>query len=398
LFKRKFSLSTLLVSLLLAVVLTFQITFVSLREAYRSELRQQQLTQSEQAAKLDQIVKLLKDYCIYDVDEGYSEDMALTAYLAASGDPYAQYFTPEAYASLLSADAGNNVGIGIMVTDTEKGLLVASVMLCSPAETAGILAGDVITKVDGTSLADKSYTDKANLLLGKEGQTLALTLLRGEETKSVSVTRQKYESPSVTGRLLPDGKTALVRIEEFNGTTAAPFKELTASLAAQGAKAFVYDLRGNPGGSLDSVVAVLDYLLPKGRLVTLENRSGITRVFDSDESSFDYPAIILTSGTTASAAELFSACMRDYGAARLLGETTFGKGVAQSIITLPDGSALKFTTDKYYSPKTKNYDGVGLKPDIEVKCPETLTDFAHADYENDPQLQKAVQTLWNNAE
>lgn len=393
-FNKKFSLSTLLTAVIVAIVLTFQITFVSMRESYRFRENQTALDQSEQAAKLDMIKDILADYCIYDVDTQYSSDMALTAFLAMSGDPYAYYYSPEAYAALLQEDNGNNVGIGIIITDNEKGLQVLSVSLGSPAEEVGILGGDIITAINQTSFADKDYNEKTNLLLGKENETITLTLLRGKETKSVTVTRKAYESPTVIGKLLPDGKTALIRIEQFNNTTFKAFKELTSDLVKQGAQGFVYDLRGNPGGSLDAIVPVLDYLLPEGKLLTLEDKAGNTQSYDSDKNRFDYPAIILVNDTTASAAELFAACMRDFGAAKLLGETTYGKGVAQSFVPLPDGSAIKFTSYLYYSPVTKNYDGVGLKPDITVKTPEDLTDFAHTSYETDPQMQEAVKTLW----
>jgi carboxyl-terminal processing protease len=146
-------------------------------------------------------------------------------------------------------------------------------------------------------------------------------------------------------------------------------------------------------GDRDAVVAVLDYLLPEGVLVTLENYDGSKDVYRSKESAFSYPAAILVNQGTASAAELFSACMRDYGAATLVGEKTYGKGVAQSVFPLPDGSAVKITTAKYYSPHTKNYDGVGITPDVSVKNPETLTDFAHTQIENDPVLQTAKDIL-----
>ena len=209
----------------------------------------------------------------------------------------------------------------------------------------------------------------------------------------VSLTRSVYESPSVVGSMLPDSTIGLVRIEVFDNNTAELFAEITASLVNKGATAFVYDLRDCPGGILTAIVDVLDYLLPEGLLVTLEQYDGQKEEYYSKEGSFDYPAVILTNGTTASAAELFAACMRDYDAATLLGETTYGKGVAQSTFPLPDGSAVRITTAKYYSPKTPWYDGVGITPDLEVKTPENLTDFAHSTFENDPQMQVAVEVL-----
>ena len=393
-FKKKYSLLTLIVSVFLAILLTFQITFVSMREIYNHTENQEQLTQSQEASKLKQIIEMMQAYCIYDIDRSLAYDAALSIFLAYSGDPYAAYYTPEAYASMQRADDGTNTGIGITIKDDPKGIRIATVTLGSPAEEAGLLASDIITKLGQTELANLTYEEKAYVLLGNEGETAELTVLRGEQNLQFSIVRKSYESPTVLGYLLPDGKTGLVRIEQFNNTTPDAFKKLTSDLVKQGAEGFIYDLRDNPGGMLESIIPVLDYLLPEGRLVTLEDRSGVCETYDSDEKCFDYPAVILTSNNTASAAELFSACMRDYGAAILLGETTYGKGVAQTIVPLPDGSAIKFTAYRYYSPVTKNYDGVGLTPDIIVETPENLTDFAHSNYESDSQMQKAQEALW----
>ncbi len=388
-YKKHFSLPALALAVILTALFTFQITFVTMRLAYKEQSQNASLLTNEDAKKLETIAALLEKYCLFTVDSNLSANEAFAAYLEATGDRYAYYFTKEEYAEYLAGDDGNAVGIGVTITDHEKGLLILSVSLGSPAEKAGLTAGEVIEKVDEITLAGMEYRQKADLLLGEEGKSFTLTV----GGKTVELTRQAYESPSVTGRLLPDKKTALVRIESFNNDTAPLFKKITADLVKQGARAFVYDLRGNPGGSLTSVTEVLDYLLPEGVIVTMEHYDGTKEEHRSDKNFFDYPSVVLINGSTASAGELFSACLRDYGAAKLVGETTYGKGVAQSIFPLPDGSAVKFTTAKYYSPKTPNYDGVGLKPDIEVKTPETLTDFAHTNVETDPQVQKAVEQL-----
>ena len=388
-YKKRISLPALALAVILTALLTFQITFVTMRLAYREQIANNSLQSDDEAKKLETIAELLKKYCLFTVDGELCADEAFAAYMEATGDRYAYYYSKEEYAEYLAGDKGNSVGIGVTITDHEKGLLILSISLGSPAEAAGLMAGEVIEMVDGTALAGMEYRQKADLLLGEEGKSFTLTV----NGQKVALTRKAYESPSVTGRLLTEG-IGLVRIESFNSGTPELFKKITADLAEQGAEAFVYDLRGNPGGSLDSVCAVLDYLLPEGVIVTMEHYDGTKEEHRSDEKFFDYPSVVLVNGNTASAGELFAACMRDYGAATLLGEKTYGKGVAQSIFPLPDGSAVKFTTAKYYSPKTPNYDGVGLTPDIEVKTPEDLTDFAHTDVETDSQVQEAVDVLW----
>ena len=393
-FKKRISLPALALAVVMTALFTFQITFVEMRERYEEKYKDAVILSNNDAEKMSMVSRLIELYSLYKIDTSLPIDKALAAYVAATGDRYAYYYTREEYAAYLASDAGASVGIGVTITDCEEGLKILSVSLGSPAEACGILAGDVITKIDETDLVGMEYRKKADLLLGAEGQGFHLTLKRGKEDLSMQITRKAYQSPSVVGSMLPDGKTGLVRIESFNNETAQLFKMYTTTLVAQGATAFVYDLRGNPGGSLDAVNEVLDYLLPAGTIVTLEHYDGTKDEHVSDENFFDYPAVVLVNGTTASAGELFAACMRDFGAAKLVGEKTYGKGVAQSIFPLPDGTAVKFTTAKYYSPKTPNYDGVGLKPDIEAKTPETLTDFAHTSYETDPQMQKAVAVLY----
>ncbi|MBE6637857.1 MAG: PDZ domain-containing protein [Ruminococcaceae bacterium] len=392
-FKKRFSLPTLSVLLILSVLLTFQITFVTMREEYDRKLKEQQLESPDEAEKLAHIIQLIRNYSIYDIDPNLPADKAIAAYLSSTGDRYAYYYTAKEYAKYLAANNGNQSGIGITVIDCEQGLTITSVKLSSPAEKAGLKAGDCITDINETTLAGKDYAAKTNLLIGKTTDTFVLTVLRDNNELVFTLKPAVYESPSVIGSLLPDGKTGLVRIENFINDTEELFKQITSNLKKKGAKQFIYDLRGNPGGSLTSVVAVLDYLLPKGIVVTLENYDGSKNEYTSDDNSFDYPAVILVNKNTASAGELFASCMRDYNAAILMGETTYGKGVAQSFFTLPDGSAIKFTTAKYYSPHTKNYDGVGLSPDISISCPTDLTDFAHSVYETDPQMQAAVAHL-----
>lgn len=391
-FKKRYSLPTLLVCLLLAVLFTFQVTFVTTKQYYKEQINQIHLQTNKDAEKMALVADLLHAYCIYDVTDPLKTDAALSAYLAYCGDRWAYYYSADAFAAQNQSDAGNHSGIGITLSDHEKGLLVTTVALGSPAEAGGLIAGDVLISVNENSLTSLTFNEKADLLLGKTGDVFEIEFLRGEETLAVSLVRSAYESPSVIGRLLSD-QVGLVRIETFDNNTAALFKQVTADLVKQGANAFLYDLRDCPGGQLTAIVEVLDYLLPEGLLVTLEHYDGTKEEFHAKEGSFDYPAVILTNGTTASAAELFAACMRDYEAAILLGENTYGKGVAQSTFPLPDGSAVRITTAKYYSPKTPWYDGVGLSPDIEVKTPENLTDFAHSSLESDPQMQKAVEVL-----
>ena len=275
------------------------------------------------------------------------------------------------------------------------------------------------------SVQSVGYTQALSMLKGEVGTTADFVVYRATEDaenpyeiKEFSVERKKLQTHSVTGVVCEtDAKVGVVKITGFDDTTAPQLVETIEKLQAEGCEQFVFDLRGNPGGALTSIIDVLTYFLDEGDVVISTKdkyeQEEITKVGSPNSKGYvtsgtgtlkaedigrfkDLSFVVLVNEYTASAAELFSACMRDYSAAILLGETTYGKGVAQSIVPLPDGSAIKFTTDKYYSPITKNYDGAGLEPDIEVKTPENLTDFAHSKYETDPQMQKAQEALWAN--
>lgn len=349
--------------------------------------------------KISLVDQIFAEYSIYDTNGQLLLDQMLKAYVAATGDRYAAYYTAEEFAAVLADNRAEAVGIGIMVIEQSDCLLVIFVQPDSPAEAAGVLAGDRITAI-GTGDAEvtvlaNGYDAALSALTGKAGTVAEFTVQRGFDTLPFAVTRAAIVTHSVTGWVsATDAKVGVVRIMQFDTATPVQFKQTMGRLIEAGCERFVFDVRNNPGGDLNSIVAVLSYFLNKGDLVvTTKQTDGTETAFyaqavvysDSyapcsvSESEIGmyrgYPMAVLTNKGTASAAELFTAVLGDYQLAEIVGETTYGKGVYQSIISLePWGytGGLRLTVGHYDPPIRENYDGEGIDPTVPAALPEAL--------------------------
>ncbi len=344
--------------------------------------------------KIAEIDTIVRNNFLEDIDEEQLMDSVADGYMAGLNDPYTRYMNQEEYKAYQMDNAGQLVGIGVTVQMDESGyILVNSVEEGSPAENAGILAGDLIVKVDDLDVLTAGYSEAVSAVRGEEGTTVLLTVRRNNEDIQLEAVRKLSTSTTITYRMI--GEDGYIKISKFDATTASDFKNAVADLKSQGATGLIFDVRNNPGGLLDSVAEVLDYLLPEGPIVSATNKKGETRVlYESDANSVELPMIVLCNGETASAGELFSAALRDYKKAELVGVTTYGKGIMQTAYNLADGSALSLTTDYYNPPSGINFHGVGLKPDYEVKLTtDQELNLVNLDENTDPQLQKAITVL-----
>ena len=349
-------------------------------------------------AKLREIDQLAQNYFYKDPDNIALADGVAAGYTAGLGDPYATYMTAEQYASMMRSYEGVGIGIGITTTehpDTHF-LYVVSVSPGSPAADADIQKGDQITAVDGKDVQSLGYANAVDLILGEEGTDCTLTVLREGKSHAVTLTRREYASSSVESRMV--GEMGYVRITSFNDGTVDQFKDAVNALQSQGAAGLMFDVRHNTGGTLDSVAAMLDFLLPEGDLVSAVYRDGKREVLHrSDASQINLPMAVLTDEYSASASELFAAAIRDFGKGKLVGETTFGKGIMQRTYELSDKSAVRFTIAEFNPPSGENFNGKGLKPDVEV----SLTDdqklrFYLLTDEEDSVLQAGLAVLRGN--
>ena len=320
-------------------------------------------------------------------------------YIEGAGDKHGEFYTADDFQSIINSTQGETVGVGIYVNmDTEtRCIKILTVMKDSPAMEAGLKAGDVIIKVDNQSVTEVGYYAGINLVAGKENTPVELTVLRGNEEITVTAIRKKFVTETVYYHKYElDNSIGVIRIMEFNDTMPQQFKSALNQLISEGCTSVVFDMRGNTGGTLDSVVEVLDYLLPKGDIVFVTDKNGnVVEKYESNPSCIEMPMAVLTDEYTASAAELFSCALRDYGKAKLIGTTTYGKGSMQTIFMLTDGTGLRFTTYLYSPPISENYDGIGLTPDIMVYPTDEMLDKNYFEIKDseDNQLKAACDYL-----
>ncbi|MBQ6720302.1 MAG: S41 family peptidase [Oscillospiraceae bacterium] len=348
-------------------------------------------------SKLDQLTDLIEDYYIEDVSVPELEDVAAEAMVNAAGDRWSYYIPASEYAAYRETSENAYVGIGITITVAHDGdgLQVMQVNPGSSAEEAGMLVDDVIIAIEGQSASGMSTTDARNLVRGKEGTAVALTVRRGSEELTMSVIRRKVQVPVAQWEML-DNHIGLVTIANFDERCAEETIAAIEALLAEGAEKLIFDVRGNPGGYADELVEVLDYLLPEGDLFRTVDYAGRENVDTSDADCLEMPMAVLVDGESYSAAEFFAAALQEYEAAVVVGVKTTGKGYFQSTFRMSDGSAVALSIGKYFTPKGISLEGVGIEPDVKVPVDEETMLNIYYDKlqpQEDPQIQAAVEAL-----
>lgn len=371
-----------ILSYVLAVLLTMSVTVAVMLGIFTYKQRG--------STKLQVLEQLILDCFIGEVDQTAMEDAAASAMIGALGDRWSYYIPADQYASYMEQMNNAYVGVGVTITPQEGGgFLVLDVTEGGPAKEAGILVDDVIVAVDGQSILEISMDESKTLIQGAEGTTVAITVLRAGEEKTITVTRRAIRTPVVGAQMLEDN-IGFIAIYNFNSNCAQETISAIEDLMAQGAQKLIFDVRNNPGGYASELVKVLDYLLPEGKLFTTVDYAGNTHTDMSDANCLQIPMAVLVNGNSYSAAEFFAAAMAEYDAAVVVGEQTCGKGYFQTTYLLPDGSAVGLSIGKYYTPNGKSLADVGVTPDIVV---------SNADAEigedplSDPQIFAAVEAL-----
>lgn len=345
-------------------------------------------------APLEQLAEAVENAYYTDVDETAVMQGAMKGYVAGLDDPYSQYMTAEEYTNFMVEESGNMVGIGVTVTQTEEGyLLVNDVTSDSPAEAAGIQPADIIQQVDGQDVASMGYEEAVSAVKGEEGTSVELGVLRDEKPLVVEVQRALIEVESVQGTILSKN-IGYISIRSFKENTPEQFQTLYQEMLDSGVEGFVFDVRNNGGGLVNSLEKVLDPLLPEGTIAIATYRDGTTQTLvESDAESCELPMVVLVNENTASAAELFAASLHDFEKAELVGTTTFGKGIMQNTSSMPSGGALTLTVATYQTTRGECYHQVGITPDVEVQPGEEALDYEAPDPNNDPQLAAALEQL-----
>ena len=348
---------------------------------------------NEEDTKAEFLEKFVDKYYLEEKDERAWEEGAYKGMIKSLGDPYSEYYSAEEYDDMMVSMTGDYAGVGALLQkDTTTGVVtITKVYKGTPAEESGLEKGDIILYADEFSSLDEELDKFVMHIRGEAGTTVKLTILRGEEERQFIIKRAKISAPSVEYQMLADN-IGYIEVSQFLEKTDEDFIDAYEDLKSQGMEKVVVDLRGNGGGLVDSVTNLLDYLLPEGVLVYTENKDGGQYKYNSDAKSQDLPMVVLVDANTASASEIFAGAVRDYDYAKLIGTKTFGKGIVQSTVQLYDGSAVKLTTDYYYTPNGECIHGEGIEPDIEIEY-EPLEEGEKYEVEKDNQVIRAIEEL-----
>lgn len=349
--------------------------------------------------KVDELTEYLDVYYYEEYDKEKVQESLLDGLVGGVDDVYTMYYTPEEYEDLQINTTGNYYGIGAGLTQDVKTMVVtvSKVYEGTPAEEAGLLKDDIIVSVDGVDATSMELSKLVQLIRGEEGTTVHLAIYRSQTQEELEfhVPRRNVQLPSVAAEMLSDN-VGYIQISEFQSNTASEFCDYLAMLEQEGMESLIVDLRDNPGGLLSSVVNILDVILPEGTVVYTEDKYGNRDTYKSDGKCIDYPMVVLVNENSASASEIFAGAIKDYDYGTLLGTTTFGKGIVQTIFPLEDGDALKITTAKYYTPEGYNIHGAGIEPDVELEYEFLGPEGESYDKQYDNQLQEAIKMLSSN--
>lgn len=341
---------------------------------------------SEVEGKLNAIDSVLESFYFGDVDDETAKDNIYKAYLSSYGDKYTMYYTTDEYKALKESTNGKFYGIGaVCQLSGEGGVLLVDVYDNGAGYQAGLRSGDRVVNVDGRDITDMELSSAVALIKGDKGTSVTLEVIRGTERLTFSAVRDAVEAKTVSYTLL-DNNIGYLSISQFEEVTTKQFKAAVEDLQSQGMKGLVIDIRNNPGGLLDTVVGMLKYMLPDGLIVYTEDKQGNRKEYKGqDNDEFNLPLAVIVNGNSASASEIFAGAIQDYGKGTIIGTQTYGKGIVQTVKPLTDGSAIKFTIAKYFTPKGQDIHGKGVTPDMVVEY--------DTDADVDTQLDAAIKNV-----
>lgn len=348
--------------------------------------------------KLATIEAVLQEYYVGDLDQYRLQEGIYKGFVSGVGDIYTTYYTEKEYNGFKEEASGvyNGIGIQMSLQIEDNSICISQVFEGSPAEEAGLLPNDKIINVAGKNVSGNDFRTVPTLVAGGErGTYVSVTVYRPSDNQNYefSVRRDNIIYPTVNFRMLDD-EIGYLQITKFEDLTHTQFQEALKESQEHYAKGIVLDLRNNPGGLLRVAKEIVDDLIPEGIIVSTRDKNGEATQYYADDQYTDIPLVVLINGESASASEVVSGALRDYRRAKLVGETSFGKGIVQTVVPLSDGSAVKLTTSQYFTPSGVCIQGIGIKPDIEVSLPvEKLLKGSKLEDTEDDQLQAALEVL-----
>ena len=401
--KKKYKVYRTIMLIVLVVFITFMVTSIGFYQYFvkgKSLNKYLSLTTSDSSKDISQTLdtykSLIQKYYLGDVDEDKLKQGAIKGYIDGIGDQYTEYISKDDMKEYMEDTKGNFVGIGIYMVKDEKTnkIKILSPIKDSPAQKAGIQPGDLILSVDGEEYTGDDLTVISTKIKGEAGSTVKLQVLRDNQKIDFEIKRENIVLNPVEGEVLSDN-IGYIEFSSFDENTAEEFKTKFEELKSKGITSLIIDLRNNGGGIVDQALKIADYIADKGSTLLYEvdknNKEDVKK--SENDPIINMPIIILTNGNTASSSEILSGALKDLGKAKIVGTKTYGKGVIQQILTLPDGSGLKITTEKYLTPNRTEINKIGIEPDEKVELSSDIKNVLNIDKNQDTQLQKAIEML-----
>ena len=395
--KKKFKVYKIIMLVVLVAFITFLVTSIGMYQYFTdNKIIAKSYSNNDIASELNKYKAYIDKYYLGDVDEEKLKEGAIKGYIEGLDDPYTEYISKEDMKEYMENTMGNFVGIGIyMVKDTQANRIkVLSPIKNSPAEKAGILAGDLILSVNEVQYTADDMTIAAEKIKGEVGSTVKLQISRDNKTLDFEIKRENIKVNPVEGKIITNN-IGYIEFSSFDEGTAEDFKNKYQELEKQGIKSLIIDLRNNGGGIVDEALSIADYILDKDSVILYEVDKNNNEKIEKSENNpiINMPIVVLTNENTASSSEILAGALKDSGKAKIVGEKTYGKGVIQQVVTLYDGSGLKITSEKYLTPNKTEINKIGIEPDEKVELPDSVENVLLVEEKDDTQLQKAIEIL-----
>lgn len=400
--KKRFKVYKIIMLIILVAFITFLITSIGMYQYFTNNDNAEKylITSSSKnndiSSELNKYKSIIDKYYLGEVDEEKLKEGAIKGYIEGLDDPYTEYISKEDMKDFLDETTGNFVGIGIYMVKNEETnkVMVLAPIKNSPAEKAGILPGDLIISSDDVEYTGDEMSVLANKIKGEAGTKVKLEILRGAETKTFELVRENIKVNPVEGKIL-ENKIGYIEFTSFDEGTSKDFENKYKEFEKQGIKSLIIDLRNNGGGIVDEALEIADFIADKDSVLLYEvdknNKEEIKK--SKTDPIINMPVIILTNENTASSSEILAGALKDLGKAKIVGKKTYGKGVIQQLLTLPDGSGIKITSDKYLTPNKTEINKIGIEPNETVELPDTVKNVLRVEEKDDTQLQKAIEML-----
>lgn len=390
-YSKSIFIKSIILTILLTTVIVSMVTIIIMNNNEQTSL----LNRIDgKLSSIEQIVD--KDY-LGEIDENKIFDETIKGYVEGLNDEYSQYFTKEELDKYKTDNIeGQFVGIGVyIIQDTEKNAIrVLAPIKGSPAEKAGILAGDYIVKVDDQAYTGEQITEATNKMKGKEGTKVKIQIIRDEKNLDFEVERANVRVNPVEADIYEEN-IGYLKISSFDQGSGSEVTKKVEELKEKNIKSLIIDLRNNGGGIVDEAIEIADLFTNKdSTLLITKDKHGNENISKAKKDKvIEVPIIVLTNENTASASEILAGALKDNNVAKIVGTTTFGKGVIQELLTMKDGTGLKLTTNEYYTPNRNKINKVGIQPDEKVELPSTVNSLLTIKESDDTQLQKAIEML-----